>query len=138
MKAKARAALGDEQKASLYAKRKAGVESTFGNIKGNLSFTRFLLRGLEKVQTEFGIVAIAHNILKVAGIRLQNFSNTEKERIGKLKMFSLIRSFFGLFGQPLLYYRLETFYLNCSGILLLFPKKYKIACTILDEALPSP
>src|SRR5690554_4013212 len=97
MKVKARAALGDEQKASLYAKRKADVESTFGNIKGNLSFTRFLLRGLEKVQTEFGIVAIAHNILKVAGIRLQNFSNTEKERIGKLKMFSLIRSFFWTF-----------------------------------------
>ncbi|WP_286922964.1 hypothetical protein [Lysinibacillus sp. UBA6686] len=27
------------------------------------------LRGLAKTQTEFGLVAIAHNLLKVAGIR---------------------------------------------------------------------
>ncbi|MED5053220.1 hypothetical protein P9850_15580, partial [Anoxybacillus rupiensis] len=27
------------------------------------------LRGLDKVHVEFGIVALAHNILKVAGIR---------------------------------------------------------------------
>src|SRR5690606_5496851 len=41
----------------------------FGHIKGNRCFRRFSLRGLEKVNVEFGIVAIAHNILKVAGIR---------------------------------------------------------------------
>lgn len=46
MKAKARAALDDEQKAALYAKRKVDVETVFGDIKGNRSFTRFLLRGL--------------------------------------------------------------------------------------------
>lgn len=104
MKAKARAALGDEQKASLYAKRKADVESVFGNIKSNLLFTRFLLRGLKKVQTEFGIVAIAHNILKVAGIRLQNFRNKEKERIGKLEMFPFIRSFLDFLDSPFCVY----------------------------------
>src|SRR5690606_37880697 len=85
--------LDDEQKAALYAKRKVDVESVFGNIKGNLSFKRFLLRGLKKVQTEFGIVAIAHNLVKLAGIRLANFTNKEKKRIGKLVVFS-IRSFF--------------------------------------------
>lgn len=67
MKAKAKAALDDEQKATLYGKRKVDVESAFGNIKGNLWFTRFLLRGIEKVETEFGIVAMAHNFLKLAG-----------------------------------------------------------------------
>ncbi|RKJ56093.1 IS1182 family transposase, partial [Butyricicoccus sp. 1XD8-22] len=72
LKAKAKAALDDEQKAILYAKRKVDVETVFGDIKGNRSFTRFLLRGLTKVRTEFGIVAIAHNLLKLAGIRLAN------------------------------------------------------------------
>ncbi|MBZ5753582.1 transposase [Metabacillus rhizolycopersici] len=43
-------------------------ESAFGHIKGNRSFRRFSLWGLDKVHVEFGIVALAHNILKVAGI----------------------------------------------------------------------
>lgn len=69
MKAKAKAALECETKSRIYAQRKIDVESVFGHIKGNRSFRRFLLRGLEKVHTEFGIVALAHNLLKVAGIR---------------------------------------------------------------------
>ena len=106
MKAKVKAALDDEQKASLYAKRKVDVESVFGNIKGNLSFTRFLLRGLEKVQTEFGIVAMAHNLLKLARIRLANFRIMEKERFEKHQNVSLNRSFFRLFGQVHFFTRL--------------------------------
>jgi hypothetical protein len=69
MKAKAKAALECEEKAAIYARRKVEVESVFGHIKGNRSFRRFSLRGLDKVHVEFGIVALAHNILKVAGIR---------------------------------------------------------------------
>ena len=69
MKAKAKAALEDESNTQIYAQRKVDVESVFGHIKGNRSFRRFLLRGLDKVHTEFGIVALAHNLLKVAGIR---------------------------------------------------------------------
>ena len=69
MKAKAKTALECEEKAAIYARRKIEVESVFGHIKGNRSFRRFSLRGLDKVHIEFGIVALAHNILKVAGIR---------------------------------------------------------------------
>ncbi|MBS4216765.1 transposase [Bacillus sp. FJAT-49711] len=69
MKAKAKTALECETKSRLYAQRKIDVESVFGHIKGNRSFRKFLLRGLDKVHTEFGIVALAHNLLKVAGIR---------------------------------------------------------------------
>jgi len=69
MKAKAKTALECEEKATIYARRKVEVESVFGHIKGNRSFRRFSLRGLDKVHVEFGIVALAHNILKVAGIR---------------------------------------------------------------------
>ena len=70
MKGKAKTALEDETLAALYAQRKTDVESAFGNLKGNLSFTRFLLRGLQKVRTEFGLVAMAHNLRKLAGHRL--------------------------------------------------------------------
>lgn len=69
MKAKAKTALECEEKTSIYARRKVEVESAFGHIKGNRSFRRFSLRGLDKVHVEFGIVALVHNILKVAGIR---------------------------------------------------------------------
>ncbi|RKJ30695.1 hypothetical protein D7X33_41180, partial [Butyricicoccus sp. 1XD8-22] len=69
MKAKAKAALECEENAEIYSRRKTEVESVFGHIKGNRSFRRFSLRGLEKVHVEFGIVALAHNFLKVAGIR---------------------------------------------------------------------
>ncbi|MFF2498536.1 transposase [Peribacillus sp. NPDC058075] len=43
-------------KTRIYARRKIEAESVFGHIKGNRSFRRFSLRGLGKVQTEFGIV----------------------------------------------------------------------------------
>jgi hypothetical protein len=38
------------------------VEAVFGNIKQNKGFRRFMLRGLEKVTTEIGLIAIAHNL----------------------------------------------------------------------------
>lgn len=49
----------------LRKKRSVDVETVFGDIKLNQAFRRFNLRGLEKVNTEFGLVAIAHNIKKV-------------------------------------------------------------------------
>ena len=41
------------------------VEAVFGNIKQNMNFKRFMLRGLEKVEIETGLVALAHNLKKV-------------------------------------------------------------------------
>lgn len=94
IKAKTKAALDDEQKATLYAKRKVDVESVFGNIKGNLSFTRFRLRGIEKVETEFGIVALAHNLLKFVG-NIKLFSGKCKKSELRNTRISQFRSFFG-------------------------------------------
>lgn len=45
-------------------KRSTEVEPIFGNIKQNKKFKRFLLRGIEKVRAEFGLIAIAHNLGK--------------------------------------------------------------------------
>ena len=38
------------------------VEAVFGNIKQNKGFRRFMLRGLEKVTSEIGLIAIAHTL----------------------------------------------------------------------------
>ncbi|WP_453991413.1 transposase [Bacillus nitroreducens] len=77
----------------------------FGHIKGNRSFRRFSLRGLDKVYVEFGIVALAHNILKVAGIRqLLSVKNRKKKKAReKNGHFSPLPFFLGLIGQPLFY-----------------------------------
>lgn len=42
------------------------VEAVFGNIKHNMNFKRFMLRGLKKVETEIGLIAIAHNLKKMS------------------------------------------------------------------------
>ena len=49
----------------LRKKRNVDVESVFGDIKQNQGFRRFNLRGFDKVNAEFGLVAMAHNIKKV-------------------------------------------------------------------------
>lgn len=38
------------------------VEAVFGNIKQNMGFRRFSLRGIEKVTIEIGLIALAHNL----------------------------------------------------------------------------
>ncbi len=42
--------------------RSTTVEPVFGNLKENLGFRRFRLRGLKKVKGEFNYMCIAHNI----------------------------------------------------------------------------
>ena len=41
------------------------VEPVFGHIKTIIGFTGFHLRGLKKVNAEFKLVAIAHNLKKI-------------------------------------------------------------------------
>jgi len=47
-------------------KRPADVEAVFGIIKGNKNYRKFLLRGLEKVEIEVGLLALSHNLSKLA------------------------------------------------------------------------
>lgn len=54
------------------SQRPADVEAVFGNIKQNKQFTRFLLRGCEKVSIEAGLIAFAHNLAKMAKKGLEN------------------------------------------------------------------
>jgi hypothetical protein len=50
---------------AIYALRKTVVEPVFGQIKGARGLDRFRLRGLEKVNGEWSLMATTHNILKL-------------------------------------------------------------------------
>jgi transposase len=62
----ARQNLESENGKILRSQRGVDVESVFGQIKHNKQFRRFYLKGLNKVNTEWGIISIAHNIKKMA------------------------------------------------------------------------
>jgi len=55
-----------EEGLKLRSQRTTEPESVFGRIKNNWSFRRFMLRGLDKVRTEWGLLSIAHNLAKLA------------------------------------------------------------------------
>ena len=52
-------------------KRCHDVEPVFGNIKANHGFKRFMLRGMEKVTTETGLLCLAQNFRKKGAIELK-------------------------------------------------------------------
>jgi len=49
----------------LYRKRKTMVEPIFGNMKHNMRFRRFSLKGMDKCEGEFALAALCHNIVKI-------------------------------------------------------------------------
>lgn len=80
-----------------YKKRMHTAEPPFGNIKHNLGYRYFLLRGLEKARGEFNLMCMAHNIKKIhkcaaekdksIAIAMQNIG-----KIGKLEGNNWINS----------------------------------------------
>ena len=50
---------------AIYARRKTIVEPVFGQIKQAQGFRRFMLRGLDKVRSEWALVCASHNVLKL-------------------------------------------------------------------------
>jgi len=48
------------------SQRPVDVEAVFGMIKSNRNYRKFLLRGIEKVEIEAGLLALAHNLNKIA------------------------------------------------------------------------
>jgi transposase len=82
LKDKARALLLSPQGIEKRSKRPVEVEAVFGQLKSNNKFNRFTLRGLEKVNVEFGLMALGHN-----------FRKWTRSAAGKLKNDSLLMSF---------------------------------------------
>jgi len=52
---------------AIYARRKAIVEPVFGQIKHTRGFRQFLRRGLVRVQQEWALICLSHNLLKLHG-----------------------------------------------------------------------
>lgn len=79
--------LSDPKTASIYSKRKADVETFFGNLKANLGFNRMSVRGIEKVETEVSLACMATNLKKLTTLRVGNFLTLYKKgRFSKIKM----------------------------------------------------
>jgi transposase/ribosomal protein S15P/S13E len=65
-RAQARDNLLSEQGRALRVRRATDVETVFGQIKHNQNFRRFMLTGLKKTTTEWGLLCLAHNMKKLA------------------------------------------------------------------------
>lgn len=57
--------LNSERGKRYRSQRPVDVEAVFGIIKGNRNYRKFLLRGMEKVEIEAGLLALAHNLGKM-------------------------------------------------------------------------
>lgn len=65
-KAKQRELLSSSKTGTIYSRRKIDVETVFGFMKASLGFTRFRVRGIEKVRKQSGLLMTAINLMKLA------------------------------------------------------------------------
>lgn len=64
-KANIRTLLKEEKAGSVYRQRKIDIEPVFGNLKRNMKFDRFHVRGTQKISNELGLCFLAHNFSKL-------------------------------------------------------------------------
>ncbi|WP_460059410.1 transposase [Pseudolactococcus yaeyamensis] len=57
--------LSEKETGKLYGKRKIDIEPAFAHLKANLDFTRFSVRGKDKVRQESGLDLIAISLRKL-------------------------------------------------------------------------
>lgn len=79
-KAHARELLASEDTGDVYRRRKIDVEPAFGNLKANLGFDRFSVRGKDKVRNELGFALMATNLRKVTVARQCFIKNEQKNK----------------------------------------------------------
>jgi transposase len=60
-----RATLATDEGREIYRMRKAIVEPVFGQIKDGRGFRRFSFRGRQKVEAEWDLICLTHNLLKL-------------------------------------------------------------------------
>jgi len=66
--------MSQESSREIYKERKSIVEPVFGQIKKNLGFRGFSVRGFIKASGEFSLVCAAYNIKKLANAIGYRFS----------------------------------------------------------------
>lgn len=71
-KQKARTRLLSEEGIKHRKQRAIEPEAVFGQLKSNNRFNRFKLRTLAKIELEFGLAAISHNLRKLAVLCMKN------------------------------------------------------------------
>lgn len=86
------------------SKRPIEVEAVFGQLKFNNKFTRFTLKGLPKIQIEFSLMAIGHNLRKLA----------------RLKALSSPR----IYTKAAINYLMNTIYPQISAVFKILPKQH--------------
>lgn len=64
-KARQRARSKSKEGKELMKRRREDIEPTFGDLKRNMNFRRFHLRGQPKCLTELGLISIGHNLKKI-------------------------------------------------------------------------
>ena len=57
--------MASEEAKKIYSLRKTIVEPTIGNIKENLGFREFKLRGIENAKIELNLISLTHNLKKI-------------------------------------------------------------------------
>jgi len=84
-KQKAREKLNSEKGIELRKRRRVDIEPVLADSKWNQEYRRFRLRGLKKVNIEFGLLAIVHNIKKIAEVNRERKEKNEASQV-KLKL----------------------------------------------------
>ena len=74
--------LDSEEGKKIYQRRMSTVEPLHGDMQKNRGFIQFVLRGLEKVNIEYNLLAIAHNIRKI----ILHGAEALKEFLGKAQI----------------------------------------------------
>jgi len=108
-KAYIRQQLSEEETGEIYGKRKIDVEPVFGFLKANLCFTRFSVRGKEKVENELGFAFMAVNLRKYTAMNTNHttdkYNNPNKNGSDYQKPIirTIFKSFRLVLSQPLFY-----------------------------------
>jgi transposase len=111
LKDKAKQLLNSELGLAHRSKRPIEVEAVFGQLKSNNKFNRFTLRGLEKVNLEFGLMAMAHNLRKMAKI-MQNTADNN--------LINYILALITRFFEPLYFFKSKNEIINLFNHALKF------------------
>ena len=76
-----RAKFSGDETGKVYGKRKNDIEPVVGLLKAILAYTRFSLRGKERVENEFGFALLAVNFRKFTANISTTFFKDENIRI---------------------------------------------------------
>ena len=91
-----RTKLSDEKTGEIYGQRKIDVEPAFGFLKANLCFSRFSVRGKEKVKNELGFALMAVNLRKYTALDDKTAPEDRRTRQKKFQAYFLLLGTFFL------------------------------------------